>query len=109
MQYSKWGTIANRHGKQQERSSEFMPCKLSGFSFRLLAVLLPLGLGACADTLTSKETTSSTTLQRDYDKTLTKSEKKAIIDDLQSATAKQQAGEAPETASTGTPPAEQQN
>jgi len=86
-----------------------MPRMLPGLALRLLAVLLPLGLGACADTLTSKETTSSTTLQRDYDKTLTKSEKKAVIDDLQSATAKQQAGEAPETASTGAQPAEQQN
>ena len=86
-----------------------MPRMLPGLALRLLAVLLPLGLGACADTLTSKETTSSTTLQRDYDKTLTKSEKKAVIDDLQSATVKQQAGEAPETASTGAQPAEQQN
>ena len=86
-----------------------MPRMLPGLALRLLAVLLPLGLGACADTLTSKETTSSTTLQRDYDKTLTKSEKKAVIDDLQSATAKQQAGEAPETASTGAQPAAQQN
>jgi len=86
-----------------------MPRMLPGLALRLLAVLLPLGLGACADTLTSKETTSSTTLQRDYDKTLTKSEKKAVIDDLQSATAKQQADEAPETASTGAESAEQQN
>ena len=109
MQYSKWGTIANRHGKQQEWSSEFMPCKLSALSFRLLAVLLPLGLGACADTLTPKETTSSTTLQRGYDKTLTPSERKAAIEDLQNATAKPQGGEAPETASAGAQPAEQQN
>ena len=86
-----------------------MPRMLPGLALRLLAVLLPLGLGACADTLTSKETTSSTTLQRDYDKTLTKSEKKAVIDDLQSATAKQPAGEAPETASTGAQSGEQQN
>jgi hypothetical protein len=86
-----------------------MPRMLPGLALRLLVVLLPLGLGACADTLTSKETTSSTTLQRDYDKTLTKSEKQAVIDDLQNATAKQQAGEAPETASTGAQSAEQQN
>jgi hypothetical protein len=86
-----------------------MPRIRFGFSLRLLAVLLPLGLGACADTLTSKETASSTTLRRDYDKTLTKTEKEAVISDLQNATAKQQAGEAPETASTGAEPAAQQN
>ena len=86
-----------------------MPRMLPGLALRLLAVLLPLGLGACADTLTSKETTSSTTLRRDYDKTLTKSEQKAVIDDLQSATAKPQDGEAPETASTGAQSDEQQN
>ena len=86
-----------------------MPRTLPGLSLRLLAILIPLGLGACAETLTSKETTSATTLQRDYDKTLTKSEKQTVISDLQNATAKQQAGEAPETASTGAQPAEQQN
>ena len=109
MQYSKWGTIANRHGNQQERSSDVMPRLLPGLSLRLLAVLLPLGLGACADTLTSKDTESSTTLQRGYDKTLTPSERKAAIDDLQNATAKQQGGEAPKTASDGAQSAEQQN
>jgi hypothetical protein len=70
--------------------------------------LLPLGLSACADTLTSKE--SSTTLQRDYDKTLTESEKKAVIDDMQSATAKKEGAEASEpTASTGAQSAEKVN
>jgi hypothetical protein len=48
------------------------------------------GLSACADTLTSEETKSSTTLQRDYENTLTKSEKDAAISDLQAAKAKQQ-------------------
>jgi hypothetical protein len=60
----------------------------SGLCLRLLAVLIPLGLSACADTLTSDETTTSATLQRQYDKTLTQSERKAVISDLQSATAK---------------------
>ncbi len=82
---------------------------LPELSLRLLAVLLPLGLAACADTLTSKETASSATLRRDYDKTLTKSEQKAVIDDMRSATAKPQDGEAPETASTGAQSDEQQN
>jgi hypothetical protein len=82
---------------------------LPELSLRLLAVLLPLGLAACADTLTSKETASSATLQRDYDKTLTKAEQKAVIDDMRSSTAKQEDGEAPETASTGAQSGEQQN
>ena len=50
---------------------------------RLLAVLLLLGLGACADTITAGQPlASSTELLRDYDKTLTKSEQKAAIDEL---------------------------
>ncbi|MBC8013488.1 MAG: hypothetical protein H7X74_05335 [Methyloceanibacter sp.] len=87
-----------------------MPRMLPKFSFRLLPVLLTLGLSACADTLTSEETTSSTTLQRDYDKTLTKAEQKAVISDLQSATTKKQGAAAPDqTASTGAKPAEKQD
>ena len=65
-----------------------MPHLLPRLSLRLLGVLLPLALGACADTLTSKETASSATLQRGYDKTLTKAEQKAAIDDMQTAAAK---------------------
>ena len=76
-------------------------------SLRLLAVLLPLTLGACADTLTSKEGASSATLQRDYDKTLTKAEQKAAIDDMQSVAAKKTApAAADEAASTKAKPAE---
>ncbi len=86
MQYNKWGTIANRHGKPTTQADSLM-LRLPGLSLRLLAVLLPLGLAACADTLTSKETASSATLQRDYDKTLTKDEQKAAISDMQAAAA----------------------
>jgi hypothetical protein len=88
MQYSKWETIANRHGERARTA--IMPHAPSGLCLRLLAILIPLGLSACADTLTSQETTSSATLQRQYDKTLTKSEQKAVISDLQSATDKKQ-------------------
>jgi hypothetical protein len=57
----------------------------------MLAVLLPLGLGACADTMTSGEpVASSTTLLRDYDKTLTKSEQKQAISDLELEQRRQQ-------------------
>lgn len=77
-----------------------MPLNLPALALRLLAVLITLGLSACADTLTSEETKSSSTLQRDYEKTLTKSEKDAVISDLQAAKAKQ--GEAGDNAgSTG--------
>ena len=76
-------------------------------SLRLLAVLLPLTLGACADALTSKEGASSATLQRDYDKTLTKAERKAAIDDMQSVAAKKTAPAADaDAASTEAKPAE---
>ena len=79
-----------------------MPHTLPGLSLRLLAVLLPLGLGACADALTSGDVASSSELQRRYDKTLTKSEQKAVISDLQNAKATQQGTPAPDqTASTG--------
>jgi hypothetical protein len=72
----------------------------------LITILLSHGLSACADTLTSEQTKSSSTLRRDYDKTLTKAEKDAVISDLQGATKPKQqgseAGEASEeTASTG--------
>lgn len=87
MQYNKWGTIANRHEEPTTKAVSLMP-RLPGLLMRLLAVLLPLGLGACAGSLTSKETASSATLQRDYDKTLTKDEQKAVISDMQAATAK---------------------
>jgi len=87
-----------------------MPRMLPTFAFSLLPVLLTLGLSACADTLTSEETKSSTTLQRGYDKTLTKDEQKAVISDLQSATTKEQGAAAPDqTASTGAKPAEKQD
>jgi hypothetical protein len=67
-----------------------MPLNLSAFAHCVIAILLSLGLSACADTLTSKETKSSATLQRDYENTLTKSEKDQAISDLQAAKAKQQ-------------------
>ncbi len=65
---------------------------MPGVAFARLAaaILLPLALAACADTLTSDEAASSATLQREYDKTLTKSERDAAISDLQSASAKKQ-------------------
>ena len=58
------------------------------FTLRLLALLLPLSLGACADTLRRSEVKPSSQLLKDYDKTLTKAEQKAAISDLEAAQAK---------------------
>ena len=80
-------------GKQLETVSELMSRAPSRLWLCLIALLLPLGLGACADTVSSGETTSSATLQRQYDNTLTQTERKAVISDLQSATAKQKSPE----------------
>jgi hypothetical protein len=73
-----------------------MSCMLPRLILRLLALLLPLGLGACADALTSGDVASSSELQRGYDKTLTKAEQKAAISDLQNAKTKQQGTTTPE-------------
>jgi hypothetical protein len=56
---------------------------LPSHALRLLALLIPLGLGACADTISSREVTPSSQLLKEYDKTLTKSEQKAAISDLE--------------------------
>ena len=71
---------ANRQGSNKNSLlSEMLRMRLR-FALRLLAVLPPLGLGACADTMTAGQPlASSTELLRDYDKTLTKSEQKAAI------------------------------
>jgi len=79
-------------------------------ALRLLALMLPLGLGACADTINSSEVTPSSTLLKQYDKTLTKSEQKQAISELEAAQAKARGESPPETTgSTGTKSAEKQN
>jgi hypothetical protein len=79
---------------------------LLGTSLRLLALIVPLTLGACADTLTAKDSVSSATLRRDYDKTLTKAEQKAVIDDMSAAAKKNDPAAGGQTASTEAKPAE---
>jgi hypothetical protein len=59
-----------------------MPFRLA---LRLAALAAPLGLGSCADTISADQATSSATLQRGYDRTLSKSEQKAVISDLEKA------------------------
>ena len=83
---------------------------LPSFALRLLALLVPLGLGACADTISSSEVTPSSQLLKDYDKTLTKAEQKAAISELEAAQAKARGEASPEpTGSTGAKSAEKQN
>jgi hypothetical protein len=68
--------------------------------------MLAAGVSACAST---DPVPSSAQLRRDYDKTLTKDEQKAAIDEMQSAAAKKQGTTDPnQTASTGSAPAEPQ-
>ncbi len=76
---------------------------------RLLAILSPLALVACAGTVTSDQVTSSTTLRRGYDKTLTKTEQQAVISDLEGAKAKQKGEDAQESAGTAGANAQQTN
>jgi hypothetical protein len=74
---------ANRQGSNKNSVLSEMLRICLQFALRLLAVLLPLGLGACADTMTAGQPlASSAVLLRDYDKTLTKTEQKAAIDEL---------------------------
>jgi hypothetical protein len=76
---------ANRQGSNKNSLLTEMLRMHLRLAVRLLAVLLLLGLGACADTITARQPlASSTELLRDYDKTLTKSEQKAAIDELKS-------------------------
>ena len=74
-----------------------MPRALSSYALRLLALLVPLGLAACADTISSSEVTPSSQLLKEYDKTLTKSEQKAAISDLEAAQAKARGEASPES------------
>ena len=64
---------------------------------RLAVVLIPLGLGACADSLTSGQSSRFSDLIRGYDKTLTKSEQKAAIDEMQNDAKQQETAREEET------------
>jgi hypothetical protein len=85
MQYT--GRLQIAKGNQQKPSLNRMR-HVYPPALRLSAVLLLLGLSGCAGVEDSP--LSSSQLQRQYDKTLTKTEQKAVISDLQSATAKKE-------------------
>ena len=91
---------------QSRRACSLMLRIRSALAFS--AVLLPFALSGCAETLTSDETKSSSTLQRDYDHTLSKAEREAAINDLQKATAKTQNAEEPPSASSADETAKKQ-
>jgi hypothetical protein len=57
MQYNKGRAIANRQGEPQEQTPNVMLRMLSQFVLRILTALVPLALGACADTLTKGKST----------------------------------------------------
>jgi hypothetical protein len=64
---------------------------LPRLALRLLAALVPLALAACADTLTTEQPVASNAqLQRDYDKTMTRTEQAAAISDLAQEKLKQE-------------------
>jgi hypothetical protein len=68
-----------------------MLCMLPRLALRLLAALVPLALAACADALTSGQPVATNAqLQRDYDKTMTKTEQAAAISDLAQEKLKQE-------------------
>src|SRR5262245_21827366 len=85
MQYT--GRLQIARGNQQKPPSNRMR-HVHPPALRFSAVLLLLGLSACAAVEDSP--LSSSQLQRQYDKTLTKTEQQAVISDLQSATSKKE-------------------
>jgi hypothetical protein len=79
---------------------------LSRFALRILTALVPLALGACADTLTNgKPLVSNAELQREYDKTMTKTEQAAAISDLAQEKARQERAVQEDDLGTGGTPA----
>lgn len=60
-----------------------MPHKMLRAVLRAGAVLGVLALPACTDTISGSAPPSSSELLRDYDKTLTKDQQKAVIGEMQ--------------------------
>jgi hypothetical protein len=80
-----------------------MLCMLPRLALRLLAALVPLALAACADALTSGQPVATNAqLQRDYDKTMTKTEQAAAISDLAQEKLKQEQAVQQDSGQTGT-------
>jgi hypothetical protein len=105
MQYNNGERLPIARGKSTRTDSNVMQSMLSRFALRILAALVPLALGACADTLTNgKPIASNAELQREYDKTMTKTEQAAAISDLAQEKARQeQAVQEDDSGTGGTP------
>jgi hypothetical protein len=84
MQYNKGRAMPIATGESTKTELHVMLRMLPRLAFRILAVLAPLGLVACADSLNSGQPLASNSeLQRQYDKTMTKSEQQDAISDLE--------------------------
>jgi hypothetical protein len=71
-------------GKSARPESDLMLRMLPRLAFYILAALTPLALAACADTVNSGQPLASNSeLQRQYDKTMTKTEQADAISDLE--------------------------
>jgi hypothetical protein len=75
---------------------------LPRFALRVLAALVPFALGACAGTLNNGQPIASNAeLQREYDKTMTKTEQAAAISDLAQEKARQEQAVKEDNSGTG--------
>jgi hypothetical protein len=84
MQYNKGRAMPIATGIPARTEFDLMLRMLTRLAFRILAVLTPLALAACADTVNSGQPLASNSeLQRQYDKTMTKAEQKNAISDLE--------------------------
>jgi hypothetical protein len=72
-----------------------MPHSISRAALRVSAVLGLLALAACTDTLSGSAPPSSSEALRDYDKTLTQDEQKAVIGEMQTEAKQKGAKPAP--------------
>jgi hypothetical protein len=84
MQYNKGRAMPIATAKSARTESDLMLRMLLRLALRILAVLTPLALAACADTVNSGQPLASNSeLQRQYDKTMTKTEQADAISDLE--------------------------
>jgi hypothetical protein len=98
MQYSKRRAKANRQGTATTQLPDFMPHRFLKGALRVGAVLGLLALPACTDTISSSAPPSSGELLRDYDRTLTNDEQKAVIGEMQAEAQRKGAKPAPAAA-----------
>jgi hypothetical protein len=107
MQYNKGRAMPIATGKPARTEFDLMLRMLPRFAFRILAVLTPLSLAACADTVNSGQPLASNSeLQRQYDKTMTKSEQAQAISDLEQEKRRQDQVIGQDNSASAAPPAQ---